>query len=144
MAARVGWIYRDAHFYVDPENGQLKPKYFLVLAAPSDGDFVISLLTSRYSGLRPETPPCSHGDPYPGFFLGIPGKPLGQKTWLDLRHTPDLDPWDFDRYAVKSRISEVMVLSVQHFRACLTCAAGADDTTRQQEKLIRDVLAGLP
>lgn len=74
MSARVGRIYRDAHFYVDPETGQLKPKYFLVLAAPSDGDIVIRLLTSRYSGLRPETPPCSHGDPYPGFFLGIPAQ----------------------------------------------------------------------
>ncbi|MGV8923896.1 MAG: hypothetical protein ACOH1L_11215 [Thermomonas sp.] len=47
MTARVGHIYRDAAFYADPATGELKPKYFLVLATPPRGDIVIRLLTSR-------------------------------------------------------------------------------------------------
>lgn len=143
MSARAGRIYRDSSFYTDLDSGELKPKYFLVLAAPPASDIVIRLLTSRYAGVRPEDPPCHHGDPYPGFFLGIPGKALNHKTWLDLRKLEDLDAWDFNRHWAEGRISEVQTLPVDQLKAALACAASADDTTRQQERLIRDVLAGL-
>ncbi len=85
MPARIGHVYRDSAFYVEPQTGELKPKYFLVLAAPERGDIVVRLLTSRYAGMRPENPACFHGDPYPGFFLGVLGGELGAKSWLDLR-----------------------------------------------------------
>ena len=106
MNAQAGRIYRDSSFYMDLDSGELKPKYFLVLAAPPATDIVIRLLTSRYASLRPEDPPCFHGDPSPGFFLGIPGKVLNHKTWLDLRKVDDLDAWDFNRYLAEGRISE--------------------------------------
>jgi hypothetical protein len=143
MPAQSGRIYRDSSFYLDPDSGELKPKFFLVLAAPPTTDIVIRLLTSRYSSVRPEDPPCYHGDPYPGFYLGIPGKALIHKTWLDLRKLDDLDPWDFNRYLEERRISEVHTLPADQFKAALACAASADDTTTRQERLIRDVLAGL-
>lgn len=141
MSAHAGHIYRDSEFYVDQESGELKPKYFLVLAAPAKFDIVIRLLTSRYAGVRPEDPACFHGDPYPGYFLGIPGGHLNSKTWLDLRKTEDLDPWDFARYQSEERIRDVGAIPAEQYKAVLTCAARADDTTRRQEQFIRDVLA---
>lgn len=143
MLARIGRVYCDSRFYVDLDSGEFRPKYFLLLAAPPKFDIVIRLLTSRYAELRPESPPCFHGDPYPGFFLGVLGAPLLHRSWLDLRKADDLDPWEFDRYLEQGRISEVRTLPVEQFKAALTCAASSDDVTRQQERLIRDVLATL-
>ena len=113
MSAHAGRIYRDSSFYVDLDSGELKPKFFLVLAAPPKSDIVIRLLTSRYAGVRPEVPPCFHDDPYPGFFLGIAGGPLNHKTWLDLRKVDDLDPWDFKRYREAGRIGEIQILPLE-------------------------------
>ncbi|TXG79842.1 MAG: hypothetical protein E6R11_02000 [Rhodocyclaceae bacterium] len=144
MPARIGHIYRDDAFYADPSTGELKQKYFLVLAAPRRGDVVARLLTSRYANLRPENPPCFHGDPYPGYYLGVLGEPLGAKSWLDLRPLDDLDRWDFARHEERGRLHEIMALPAAQLRDAMECTAGADDTTRAQEQLIRDELAALP
>lgn len=143
MPACVGHIYRDNAFYADPTTGELKPKFFLVLAAPSRGDIVARLLTSRYADLRPEAPPCFHGDPYAGFYLGVLGGSLGTKSWLDLRPMDDLDRWDFAKHEEAGRLKEIMALPMPQLRAAMECAAGADDTTQAQAKLIRDSLAAL-
>ncbi len=144
MGAQLGQVYRDSAFYLDAESGELKSKYFLVLAAPVKSDIVIRLLTSRYEGLRPEMPACFHGDPYPGYFLGILGHPLSRKSWLDLRKTSDLDPWDFARHLSDGRIQSICSLANSQLKPALDCAANADDTTKLQERWIRDVLSGLP
>ena len=141
MTAGVGWIYCDAAFYVDAESGELKSKYFLVLASPERGDIVFRLLTSRYAGLRPENPPCFHGHAYAGFYLGVLGGELGVKSWVDLRRLQDFDRWDFARQEQEGRIRRIMELPLPLIRAALECAAGADDTTREQERLIRNALA---
>ena len=143
MPARVGTIYRDASFYVDVGSGELKPKYFLVLAAPERGDIVFRLLTSRYAGLRQEDPPCYHGQPYAGFYLGVLGGELGTKSWLDLRRLPDLDRWDFARHEEERRIRRIMEIPIRLLRLAMACAAAADDTTSAQEQLIRDALSAL-
>jgi hypothetical protein len=143
MSARVGYIYRDNAFYADRITGELKSKYFLVLAAPHRGDIVARLLTSRYADQRPETPPCFHGDPYAGFYLGVLGAPLGTKSWLDLRPMNDLDRWDFAKHEEAGRLKEIMALPIEKLRAAMECAAGADDTTRAQGKSILDSLAAL-
>lgn len=144
MPVRTGRIYRHAEFYLEPETGELKPKYFLVLATPARNDIVMRLLTSRYEGLRPEDPPCFHGDPYPGYFLGVLGGELGDKSWLDLRSTDDLDVWNLARQEAAEKIREIMTLPSRQFRSALECAASADDTTRGQEREIRNVLATIP
>jgi hypothetical protein len=144
MPARVGHLYRDDAFYADQATGELKAKYFLVLAASARGDIVVRLLTSRYAGLRPEQPPCFHDDPYPGFYLGVLSGPLGAKSWLDLRRTDDLDRWDFAKHEEAGRLHEIMALPTPQLRAAMLCAAGADDTTRAQERSILDALAALP
>lgn len=143
MPARVGTIYRDAHFYTDPETAELKPKFFLVLAAPARGDIVVRLLTSRYAALRPEVPPCFHSDPYPGFYLGVLGGELSAKSWLDLRRMDDLDRWDFARHEENGRLREIMAVPNEQLQAAMECAASAQDTTRAQEQSIRDSLAEL-
>jgi hypothetical protein len=65
-----GEIYRHDAFYRDMESGQTQRKYLVILAHTDGGDIVARLLTSRAHG-RPENPPCFHGLPYPGFYLGV-------------------------------------------------------------------------
>jgi len=110
MGNRAGWIYRDSRFYVDAHSGELKPKYLLVLAAPDRDDIVFRLLTTRHAGLRPEAPPCHHGNPYSGFFLGVLGGSLTAKSWLDFRYQDDLDADRFAEHERDGRVRAIMKL----------------------------------
>lgn len=135
-----GEVWRHERFYRNAETGRLEAKYLLCLARTPAGDFVARLLTSRAHG-RPEQPRCYHGNPYPGFYLGVPGNPLTAKTWLDLRHLDDLDEFEV---ALKSReraLTPVMTLDQETLAAAIECVAGADDTTRYQEQALREQLA---
>jgi hypothetical protein len=138
-----GDIYRHDKFYVSVETGKLEPKYLLILAVPNGDDIVARLLTSRAHG-RPEAPPCYHGLPYGGHFLGIPGGPLTEKTWVDLRPFDDLDVVEFRRLETAGTLARVHALSGATLRAVLDCVARSDDTTRRQERHLRDTLAVLP
>lgn len=138
---QAGEIYRHEEFYIDSTSGQLLPKYLVILAAPTGADLVVRLVTSRYGGSRPRQPPCHHGDPYPGFFLGVPGHPLDRESWLDLRSFDDLDADQFVLQLRKGKVRRVGALAGPLLRDALECAAGADDTTRAQERHIRDSLA---
>lgn len=138
-----GEIYRHDTFYSDAISGQLLPKYLVILAVPAGGDITARLLTSRYSDVRPKDPPCYHGDPYPGFYLGVLGGALQQESWIDLRSLPDLDIDFFRRDIRLGQLSMTTTLTSLLLHAALECAAGADDTTRQQERIIRDTLATL-
>lgn len=134
-----GRIYRHERFYLERHTGLLKPKYFLVMAVHASGDCVARLLTSRAYG-RPEDPPCFHGAPYPGYFLGIPGHGLAVPTWVDLRYLEDFDGLDFQRLTARSLISAVLDLPATTFLEVLDCTARADDTTRNQERAVRGEL----
>jgi len=138
---RPGEIYRAENFYVT-NAGELAPKYLLVLAVPAGDDIVARLLTSRAHG-RPEAPPCYHGRPYGGFFLGVPGAPLTEKTWIDLRPFDDLDPVEFAMRETNGTLTRSLTLPRETLRAVLECVAGSDDTTRRQELHLRDTLAML-
>lgn len=138
----VGEVYRHARFYRDV-TGQLCAKYLLVLAMSDNDDVVTRLLTSRYEGIRPEQPPCHHGDPYPGYFLGILGGALNHKSWLDLRVFDDLDASELRRNLAEGVLTLTCRLAGRQLRAALECAAAAEDTTRFQERRIRDALARL-
>lgn len=131
-----GRVFRHEQFYLDRETGLLKPKYFLVLAVDSSGDCVARLLTSRAHGRR-EDPPCFHGAPYPGYFLGARGQGLPLRTWVDLRPLEDFDGLEFQRLVGRGLISAVLDLPATIFIDVLDCAARADDTTRNQERAIR-------
>lgn len=143
MHVAVGAILRHPRFYIDAEIGVLKPKFLLVLAAPAQTDVVFRLLTSRHPELRPEQPRCYHGAPYPGFYLGVPGGALDARTWVDLRGMDDYDRADFERDLDRRLLEPQAPLAGLILREALECAAAADDTTRQQEQLIRDALATL-
>ena len=137
-----GDIYRHSRFYLDVTTGEMKSKFLLALAISPAGDFIVRLLTSRTHG-RPEKPPCFHGAPYAGFYLGVLGGPLSAKSWLDLRQQDDLDADEFNRAIRKGFVSKVTELPRAILIPALDCAARADDTTRHQGKLMRDVLATL-
>ncbi len=137
-----GDIYRHDAFYISEETGKPEAKYLLVLSTPPGDDIVVRLLTSRPHG-RPEAPPCYHGRPYGGYFLGVPGPPLTEKTWIDLRPFDDLDPTEFRRREADGILVHVLSLPAGTLRAVIECVAGSDDTTRRQECHLRDTLAML-
>jgi hypothetical protein len=137
-----GEIYRHAAFYAEPNTGELLPKYLLILAVPHGDDIVARLLTSRAHG-RPEHPPCYHGLPYDGFFLGVPGEPLTEKTWVDLRPFNDIDPIEFRRRESEGIVAFTCALPVATVCAVIECVAASEDTTLRQERHLRDTLATL-
>ena len=136
-----GQIYRHDHFYRNAA-GQWQTKYLLVLTGTLDVDVVFRLLTSRAHG-RPEQPPCYHGNPYPSFYLGYLGGVLTTKSWLDLRRQDDYDGIAFTTDLTAGDLLLVATLPLETLCPALDCAASADDTTRQQERLIRDQRAAL-
>lgn len=135
-----GDIYRHERFYRDATTGELKPKYLLFLSPATGESWVARLLTSE-AHLRPEAPPCSLAYPRPGYFLGIPGGPLTLKTWVDLRELDDVDALEVPRLVKLGIMARVMALSSFMLAPVLECAAQAQDTTRQQERALRDQLA---
>lgn len=139
----VGDIYRHACFYADEHTGELLPKFLIVLTPVTGGELVARLITSRHAGLRPEQPSCYHGDPYPGFFLGVPGGSLDRNSWIDLRGMDDLDSDRFELDRRRGLITREMQLGHDLLCLALECAASAPDTTRYQERRIRDTLASL-
>lgn len=141
---KPGTILRHSRFYADA-NGELQPKFLLVLAPTQGGDVVFRLLTSQHAEIRPETPPCYHGNPYPGFYLGVIDASAGlvRKSWLDLRPGDDFDGVELAKLLGAGTAVVVGALVVPALRAAMECAAGADDTTQAQERAIRDQLAAL-
>ncbi len=137
---RPGEIHHHRSFYADRVTGELKGKYLLALAHLPGGDIVFRLLTSRQHGRR-ETPPCYHGDPYPAFFLGVPGESLTRNTWVDLRGIGDYDSASAARDRTRGKLTRAMTLDAALFRSVLDCVAAANDTTRLQERAIRDQMA---
>ena len=140
MAA--GAIYRHEAFYRSAETGRLEPKFLVLLATLPSNDLVARLLTSRSHG-RPETPNCYQGRPYASFYVGVLGGLLHTKSWVDLRYLDDFDGIEFNRRLGGGRIRPVTSLSQEVLVPLLDCVAGAEDTTRLQERAIRDELARL-
>jgi hypothetical protein len=137
----VGGIYHHDAFYADAETGELRGKYLLILGLPQGNDVVYRLLTSRNATNRP--PGCHHGDPYPGFALGVPGGELSKPSWVDLRAQDDYDIDVFRGRMGKTVIRHVMRLDAVLLRAAMACAAAADDTSNHQARCIRDAMAEL-
>jgi hypothetical protein len=134
-----GQIFRHSRYYHDANGWHTK--YLLVLAADPD-NVVYRLLTSRPHA-RPERPPCYHGDPYPGFYLGLLGGSLSAKSWLDLRRQDDYDHRQFVTDLAAGLLALETTLPHPQLCAALDCAANAEDTTRQQTRLMRDQRARL-
>lgn len=124
-----GQIWSHLRFYLDSDAGIWRPKYLLVLAV-ARGDVVYRLLTSR--GPRARQPRCSHADPYPSYFLGVPGVPLDRETWLDLRECDDIDLGEFSSLIQRSLVQPVYAIPDAVLCDALLCAANAPDTTRVQ------------
>lgn len=66
--------------------------------------------------MRPRTPPCYHGDPYPAFYLGVPGGPLQNESWLDLRPLDDFDARDIISHTANGICRRVLTLDGALFR----------------------------
>ena len=127
-------------FYRDSTTGQIKRKFLVFLAPTPGGDWVARLLTSQ-ANLRVEVPICSHAHPYPGYYLGIPGGALTRKTWVNLRWLADFDFYDVVRLTKVGTMRKAAELRGSTLNQLLACAADAIDTTRQQERALRDQIA---
>lgn len=134
-------IFRHVRYYRNAAR-EWKSKYLLVLASSPSGDVIYRLLTSRAYG-RPKTPPCFLGLPYPGFYLGYLGGPLTADSWLSLRQSDDYDERAFLTDMQSDAIQYIATLPMALLCPVLDCVARAEDTTRQQERCIRDVRANL-
>ena len=75
--------------------------------------------------------------------MGYLGGALTAKSWLDLRRQNDYDGVSFAADLTVRDLSWVANLAKDILCQALDCAANADDTTRQQERLIRDQHAAL-
>ncbi len=139
LLASPGQIFRHTRYYHDAMGWHTK--YLLVLVADTD-NVVYRLLTSRPHA-RPEAPPCYHGDPYPGFYLGLLGGSLNAKSWLDLRRQDDYDYRQFTADLAGGLVTPETNLPLPQLCAALDCAANADDTSQQQTRLMRDQRARL-
>jgi hypothetical protein len=135
-----GQIFCHARYYLSA--GEWKRKYLLVLADAPGGDVIYRLLTNRAHG-RPKQPPCFHGDPYPGFYLGLLGGPLTADSWLDLQRTEDYDGHAFLTDIESGALHQITTLPPDLLCPALGCVANADDTTREQEHCIRDARAAV-
>ena len=140
--ASPGEIYRHGAFYLDEQSRWL-PKYLVLLARLPGDDLIFRLLTSRQRD-RPRDPPCFHGDPFPGFYVGHIGSPLDSETWIDLRPSEDYDGHSFRVDMREGTLQRVAALSMEMLRPLLACAAQAPDTTNQQSHAIRDLIASMP
>lgn len=138
---RVGCVYHHDAFYSDRDTGELLGKYLVILALPTGGDVVFRVLTSRHAHTRP--PGCHHGSPYPGFAIGVPGGELDRPTWVDLREQDDYDTDVFRGRIARQLIRPVLQVDPATLRELLTCAAGADGTTRHQGRHIQDAMAAV-
>lgn len=136
-----GEIYRHDRYYQNVQ-GEWEAKYLVVLAFTPGQDIIYRLLTSAPHG-RPERPPCYHGDPYPGYYLGVPGNPLTRPTWVDLRAADDYDSRDFDADTASGTLSLIVNLPLSVLCAVLACVANAEDTTREQHQALLDQKARL-
>jgi len=125
-----GEIWLDGRYYLDRTTGEEKRKYLLVLALDGS-DVIYRLLTSRQNG-RPKTPACYHGDPYPGFYLGVIGGELPLESWLDLRGQDNIEAGYFNQ----SKLKFIASLSGSIMCEALLCAANANDTTGRQRRAI--------
>ena len=62
---------------------------------------------------------------------------------MDLRHLDDFDEFEFKRRLKSGRIAPITSLKKEVLSHLLDCAAAAEDTTRLQERAMRDALAKL-
>lgn len=139
-----GQVWKDDCYYFDPQTGECRRKYRLVLAVDSaSGDCVTMVFTSRPNGLT-EQPPCSLGPPRAGYFVGIPGGPLNKPTWVDFNNVQTLDSTDLKKHIATGR-TMLTELKLAHdtFCAVLRCVLQCDDITLRQARWIADAAAEL-
>lgn len=63
---------------------------------------------------------------------------MERRTWVDLRGIEDYDGASAATEETRGNLMRVMTLDPGLFRSVLDCVAAANDTTRQQERAIRD------
>lgn len=139
-----GQVWKDDCYYFDPQTGECRRKYRLVLAVdPASGDCITLVFTSRPNGLT-EDPPCSLGPPRAGFYLGPLGGPLQKPTWLDFSSVHTLDRFDLGNHVRTGRTTLTTLRIPQDlFCAALRCALRCEDISLRELRWVGDTAAEL-
>lgn len=129
------------HFpnYVFPDGDQ-RDKFVLLMGRTPSDDWVLARTTTKAHG-RSHNPPCYLGDPYPGFYIDKADGLLPRPTWVMLNRLDDYDARDFDAKIVQNQITLIGNLPLNVFCQLLDCAVRAQDITRIQERVMRDLRA---
>lgn len=141
MFPLLGAIFFDPNFQF-PDGGN-KGKLFTILGlAPSD-DYIVARTTSN--GQRKSwNYGCHNDEPDPSFCIPIGRGVFPLDTWICLDYLMNLDVYELGAKVKSGSIQQKGNLPVEILRELLACTASADDTTIQQERVIRDTLAQLP
>lgn len=141
MSELLGVILFDPHFRF-PDGGT-KGKYFTILGkAPSD-DYIVARTTSN--GQRKSWQyGCHNDEPDPNFCIPIGQAIFPLDTWFCLDYLMNLDAYELKDKLKTGFIEQRGTLPHNIIKDLLNCAASAEDTTRQQETVMRDILANLP
>lgn len=137
-------LWRDGQYYLDAASGEYMPKYVLILATSLNGDDALSaVLTSKSNGLRRD-PPCDHGPPRAGYFIGVPGGGLTLPTWVDFSSVDDQDSFAFERRVVAGRVSKAaLTLPPPLFCQVLRCLTQSDDLVKRQHAWLAQTIQSL-
>lgn len=133
---QIGEIWTHEKYILS--NGSFASKHLLVIGEQdSRYDVLYVRLTSRPNGLR-DNPRCSLGNPRSGFYLGVPGGPLQQNTWVVFSDVDYLCSGD-KGYVVNTRVT----IETSLFCELLRCIQQSDDITGMQYNQIGDVIQRL-
>lgn len=128
------YYFRD---YVFPD-GEQQHKYVLLMGKTKSDDWILARTTTKQNA-RPKDPACYLGYPYPGFYLDRAGDLLPLASWLVLNRLDDYDALDFVAQTTNGSVNLIGAFPPDLFCEALACAARADDTTREQDRVMRDL-----
>lgn len=127
--------------YVFPD-GETRDKFVVLLALTKGRDWVLARTTSRQHS-RPTNPSCFHGDPYPGYHIGMLPGVFKKPTWVVLDRFDDFEEVGLLKLLAKKEVSKVGSLRPNILISLLECCAGSNDINLSQERTLRDLLPSL-
>ncbi len=123
------------HLQYELSDGSYKPKHLIILGERNHRfEVLYARLTSRPNGL-PDNPPCYHGNPRSGYYLGVPGGILNKETWVVFDDIAYLDSRDM-RYLTNSNLMAPTAI----FCSLLRCIQQSEDILGIQYDQIMDTI----
>lgn len=140
MFPLLGSIFFDPGFRFP--DGQRGRKLFIELGRSPAADYITARTTSNPTH-KSWKYGCHNDEPEPSFFIPASLKVFPEDTWVCLDYLADLDAKEFEAKVAAGDIRKMGVMPTNILKDLIECAAGAEDTTQMQARVLRDVLAEL-